>query len=68
MPALLIQFAAFTKLQQFAAYGKLIVVLYVRVCCHSYETRTPLAKLPNSAQLDGTPTIPQSYIRLRGVM
>ena len=29
------------------------------LCCHSSETRAPIANLPNSAQLDGTPCIPQ---------
>ena len=35
--------------------------------CHSNETRAPIANLPNSAQLQGTPTIPTSYIRVRAV-
>ena len=29
------------------------------LCCHSNETRAPIANPPNSAQLEGTPTIPQ---------
>jgi len=29
------------------------------LCCYSNETRAPIANPPNSAQLDGTPTIPQ---------
>ena len=28
---------------------------YVRVCCHSNETHAPIAHLPNTVQLDGTP-------------
>ena len=28
-------------------------------CCHSNETRAPIANPPDSAQLEGTPTIPQ---------
>jgi len=33
------------------------LTLLVRVCCHSNETRAPIANQPNSAQLEGTPTI-----------
>jgi len=29
------------------------------MCCHSNETRAPIADPPNSAQLGGTPSIPQ---------
>ena len=28
------------------------------LCCHSNETRAPIPIPPNSAQLEGTPTIP----------
>jgi len=35
---------------------------------HSNETRAPIANLPNSTQLEGTPTIPQSYTRVRAVV
>jgi len=28
------------------------------LCCHSNETRSPVANPPNSAKLNGTPTIP----------
>jgi len=31
------------------------------LCCHSHETQAPIANVPNSAQLEGTPTIPPSY-------
>ena len=37
------------------------------LCCYSNETRTPIANPPNSAQLEGTPTLP-SYIRVREVV
>jgi len=37
-------------------------------CCHSNETRAPIANPPNSAQLEGTPTIPPSYIWVRAVV
>ena len=30
-------------------------IRYIRVRCHSNETRTPIANPPNSAQLEGTP-------------
>jgi len=42
----------------------------VRLCCHSNETCAPIANLPSSAraQLEGTPTIPPSYIRIRAVV
>jgi len=33
--------------------------------CHSNATRAPIANPPNSAQLEGTPTIPSSHIRVR---
>jgi len=32
-----------------------------RLCCHSNETRVPIAKPPNSAQLGGTRTIPKLH-------
>ena len=41
----------------------------VRRCCHSNETRAPIANSPNNAQLEGTPTIsPTLYIRVRAVV
>jgi len=39
-----------------------------RVCCHSNETRTPIANLHNSALLKGTLTIPPSYMRVCAVV
>ena len=38
------------------------------LCCHSNETRTPTANPPNSAQLEATPTIHPTYIRVRAVV
>ena len=38
------------------------------ICCHSNETHSPIANLPNSAQLEGIPTIPPSYIRVPAVV
>jgi len=38
------------------------------LCCHSNETHAPIAKPPNSAQLEGTPTIPPTYIGVRAVV
>ena len=38
------------------------------MCCHSNETRAPIANPSNSAQLDGTRTIPPTYIRVRAVV
>ena len=38
------------------------------LCCHSDETRVPIANPPNSAQLEGTPTVPSTYIRIRAVV
>jgi len=35
---------------------------YIPVCCHSNETRAPIAHPPNSAQLEGTPYHSPSYI------
>jgi len=37
-------------------------------CCHSNETRAPIANPPSSAQLGAPPTIPPSYIRVRAVV
>jgi len=34
------------------------------LCCHGNETGAPIANPPNSAQLEGTPTIPPTYIRV----
>jgi len=33
------------------------------LCCHSNETRAPIANPPNSAQLEGSRYHPPSYIR-----
>ena len=33
------------------------------LCCHSNETRAPIANPPTCAQLEGTPTIPSKYHR-----
>jgi len=38
------------------------------LCCHSNETRPPTANPPNTAQLEGIPTIPPTYIRVRAVV
>ena len=38
------------------------------LCCHSNKTRGPIANPPNSAQLEGTPTIPPTYTRVRAVV
>ena len=38
------------------------------LCCHSNETRAPIANPPNSAQLEGIPYHPASYIRVRAVV
>jgi len=38
------------------------------LCCHSNETHAPIANPPNSAQLEGTPTIPPSYIRVHAAV
>ena len=37
-------------------------------CCHSNETRAPIANRSISAQLEDIPTIPASYIRVRAVL
>jgi len=47
-----------SALYAFAVYIRLYA--YIRVCCHSNETPAPNTNPPNSAQLDGTPTIPPS--------
>ena len=36
--------------------------------CHSNETRATIANPPNSAQLGGTLSIPQTYILVRAVV
>jgi len=38
------------------------------VRCHSNETCAPIANLPNSAQLQGTPIIIPTYVRVRAVV
>jgi len=43
-------------------------IAYIRVYCYSNETRASIANPPNSAQLQGTPTIAPSYIRVRAVV
>ena len=37
-------------------------------CCHSNETRAPIANPPNSAQLEGTPYHSPTYIRVCAVV
>jgi len=37
------------------------------LCCHSNETRAPIANPPNTAQLEGTPIIPPNF-RVRAVV
>jgi len=62
------------KLKQHAKYNqaqseyKHSLIFCVRRCCHSNETRAPIANPPNNAQLESTPTIPPSYIRVRAVV
>ena len=34
-------------------------ILHFALCCHSNETCSPIANLPNSAQLEGTATVPK---------
>jgi len=38
------------------------------LCRHNNETRAPIANLPNSAQLDGSPFHSPSYIRVHAVV
>jgi len=38
------------------------------LCCHSNETRAPIANPPNSAQSEGTPYHSSTYIRVRAVV
>ena len=38
------------------------------LCCHSNETRAPIANAPNSAQLEGTPYHSPSYMRIGAVV
>jgi len=38
------------------------------LCCHNNKTRAPIANRANSSQLEGAPTIPPTYIRVREVL
>ena len=38
------------------------------LCCHSNETRVPIANPPNTVQLESTPTITASNIPVRAVV
>jgi len=38
------------------------------MCCHNIETCALIANLPNGAQLEGTATIPPSYIQVHAVV
>jgi len=38
------------------------------LCCHSNETRAPIANPPNSAQTDGTLYYSPTYIQVRAVV
>jgi len=46
----------------------LAYILRSALCCHSNETRAQIANPPNSAELEGIPTIPPTYIRVRAVV
>jgi len=46
---------------------KHLLTFRVRRYVVSNETGAPIANLPNSAQLQGTPTIPPTYIRVLAV-
>ena len=43
-------------------------ILRLALCPHSNETRALTANPPNSAQLDGTPTVPPSYIQVHAAV
>jgi len=43
-------------------------VLHSALCCHSNETRVSIANPPNSAQLEGTPAIPPTYVQVCAVV
>jgi len=38
------------------------------LCCHSNKTHAPTVNPPNSAKLEGTPTIPPTYIQVHAVV
>jgi len=40
----------------------------LELCCHSNETRAPIANPPITARVDSTPTIPSSYIPVHAVV
>jgi len=50
------------------ASTRLADILHLALCCHINKTRAPIANPPNSAQLEGTPTIPLSYIQVHAVV
>jgi len=43
-------------------------ILHSALCCHSNETRAPIANPPSSAQLEGIPYHSPSYIRVCAVV
>jgi len=43
-------------------------ILHSALCCHSNENHAPTANPPNTAQLEGTPTISPSYIQVHAVV
>ena len=43
-------------------------ILRSALCCHSNETHAPIANLPNSVQLEGTPYPSPTYICVRAVV
>ena len=56
------RYRASTRLQALADISR------SALCCHSNETRAAIENPSNSAQLEGTPTIPPSYIRVCAVV
>jgi len=58
-----------TKANQVIEQGQALAdISRSALCCHSNETRAPIANSPNSVQLQAPPTIPASYVRIRAVV
>jgi len=53
--------------QAYSEYIALVDISRSALCCHSNETRAPIANPPNNARR-GTPTILASYIWVRAVV
>jgi len=58
----------FAQVTKSTRHRALADILHSALCCHNDETGAQVANPPNSAQLEGTPTVPPRYVWIRAVV